>query len=82
MVERTWNGVHGHPEGSSMIGPAPGVTVPYDPNNEKDEDAIRYWVSYADYYQWPYIPTFDSWDDLIGALPQRHLTHGLGRGLV
>ena len=66
MNERTWDGVYGHPEASSAIGKDPSVTVPFDPNNEKDEAAIKFWISFSDFYVWPHIQTFGSWDELIG----------------
>lgn len=69
MGERTWDGVFGHPSDHSAIGPAPGVTTPYDPNNEKDEAAIKHWISFADFYVWPHIVTFESWDDLLSKTP-------------
>lgn len=49
MSERTWDSVLSHPSDHGAIGPAPGVTIPYDPNNEKDEVAIKHWVSFADF---------------------------------
>ena len=27
-----------------------------------------YWLQYADYYQWPFVTTFDSYEDLLHKL--------------
>jgi hypothetical protein len=66
LSERTWDDVFKKPGRSSAIPADPSVTVPYDPNNEFDEEAIKYWISFADFYVWPHIETFDSWDELTG----------------
>jgi len=44
----------------------PGVysKVP-DPNNDLDEDAVRYWLLFSDFYQWPHIIHFASVEDLV-----------------
>ena len=36
-----------------------------DPNNDLDEDAVRYWLLFADFYQWPHIIHFASIEDLV-----------------
>lgn len=36
----------------------------FDPNKEQDED-YRYWAKFADFYEWPFVTTFDSWEDLF-----------------
>ena len=65
MYERTWDGVHGiRPSKSSINAHRSQENVP-DPNNEKDRDAIRYWIKFADFYQMPHITYFDSVLDLI-----------------
>jgi hypothetical protein len=46
-----------------------------DPNNELDYSAVRYWLNYADFYQWPYITYFNSSDDLISKLISTNLTN-------
>ncbi|CAF1633442.1 unnamed protein product, partial [Didymodactylos carnosus] len=45
----------------------PKSNHPYSPDLSPDVDieAFKYWIKFADYYQLPYIQTFDSWDDLI-----------------
>ncbi|ELT88537.1 hypothetical protein CAPTEDRAFT_192311 [Capitella teleta] len=36
-----------------------------DPHNKTDSAAIRYWLKFADFYQWPHVIHFDSIADLI-----------------
>ena len=63
MKERTWSQVRGRiPDGSPIPGVKEGVP---DPNNEKDKDAIKYWIKYADFYTFPHIILYNSVDDLI-----------------
>lgn len=63
VSERTWDQVKTlvRPSSSAILGLKKGVP---DPNNDLDEEAFLYWIKYADFYQWPHIVTFDSWDDL------------------
>jgi len=39
-----------------------------DPNNDRDRTAIRYWLNFSDFYQWPHIIYYESTDDLIKKL--------------
>src|SRR5690606_17140687 len=48
--------------------------VQYDPNNEVDYKAIRFWIQFADYYQFPHIILFESWDDLVDKVGTVNLT--------
>lgn len=66
MIERTWDGTYGHPGSRSAILAHPGANVPFDPNDEMHEEAIKHWIKFADFYVWPHIQTFDSWEELIG----------------
>jgi hypothetical protein len=36
----------------------------YSPNDDSDE-AFKHWMPYADYFQWPYVTVFDSYEDLF-----------------
>lgn len=36
-----------------------------DPNSETNKTAIKYWVKFADFYQWPHIQHYSSVEDLI-----------------
>jgi len=64
VTERTWERVRTgkRPTGSAL----PGVDKAdvHDPNNDRNKDAFLHWIRYADFYQWPHILTFDSWDGL------------------
>ncbi len=40
---------------------------PYSPES-RDPAAVQYWLKFADFYTWPHIATFTSWDDLIQQL--------------
>jgi len=68
MNERTWDGTYGgHPSKSSVKAHESQANIP-DPNNEKDKDAIRYWIKFADFYQMPHITYFDSVSGLVDKL--------------
>ncbi|ESO06885.1 hypothetical protein HELRODRAFT_170916 [Helobdella robusta] len=64
--QRTWSGYMLERSNSSNI---KGIfsNVP-DPNDDFDEDAIRYWLQFADFYQWPHLIYFDSIDDLVNKM--------------
>lgn len=64
--QRTWNGFMMRPSSKSGIS---GLfsKVP-DPNDDLDEDAIRFWLNFSDFYQWPHVITFSSMDDLVNKM--------------
>ena len=45
---------------------------PYNPNDDGDE-AYSYWLQYADYFDWPHVTVFESWQDLIDKLNRVNL---------
>jgi hypothetical protein len=65
--EKTWDqtltGIM--PGGSNIKGVLTDVP---DPNNDKNYTAIRYWLNFSDFYQWPHIIYYESTDDLIQKL--------------
>lgn len=65
--ERTWlqTLTETRPTGSAIKGVFPNIP---DPNNDMDISAIRYWLNFADFYQWPHITYYDSTDDLVKKL--------------
>jgi hypothetical protein len=67
VSERTWDQtLYGiRPNGSHIKGVLTNVP---DPNNDQDRQAIRYWLNFSDFYQWPYITYYESTDDLIQKL--------------
>jgi len=64
--QRTWSGYAMKQSSQSAI---TGVysKVP-DPNNDLDEDAVRYWLMFSDFYQWPHIIHFESIEDLVNKM--------------
>ena len=70
MKERTWAMVfHKTPSKSAIVGLA---NLP-DPNNEKQLEAIKYWIQFSDFYQWPYITYYNSTDDLVRQMERVNL---------
>lgn len=67
VSERTWDHTNSGipPNGSHIEGVLKGVP---DPNNDRDREAIRYWLKFSDFYQWPHILYFESTDDLVQKL--------------
>ena len=69
MSERTWDLVRKkRPTRGSPLPRAPGASHRHDPNDEFDIKAIAFWIKYADFYEWPHISTFTSFDDLVQQL--------------
>ena len=53
-----------------------------DPNNEFDPVALSHWLNFSDFYQWPHITYFDSFDHLVSLLSELQApTGGGGNGL-
>jgi hypothetical protein len=67
VSERTWDQtLYGiRPQRSNINGV---LTDLPDPNNEFDRNAIRYWLNFSDFYQWPHIIYYESTNDLIEKL--------------
>lgn len=64
-----WEHQYGKPERlDDVIGEATSWPDP----NDADEKSFRFWVKWADWYVWPHIQLFDSWEDLVDKL--NHLT--------
>ncbi len=40
----------------------------WDPNNELNATVVRQWLSFSDFYHWPHVILFDSWEDLAQKL--------------
>ena len=74
MSERTWDLVRKkRPTRGSPLPRAPGASHRHDPNDEFDIKAIAFWIKYADFYEWPHISTFSSFDDLVRQLTSSDL---------
>jgi hypothetical protein len=41
---------------------------PFDPNDEDSVDAVRHWLQHADFYTFPHVILFDSWEELATKL--------------
>jgi hypothetical protein len=69
LNERTWSTVFGRSPRDSLSvikrHRDSNSTLRSDPNNEMNEDSILEWISLADFYQWPHITLFKSWEDLF-----------------
>ncbi len=64
--QRTWNLYRSHLGNQSTI---PGLRPDLpDPNNDLDEESVRFWLQFADYYQWPHITYYESVEDLVDKL--------------
>ncbi|CAF1490708.1 unnamed protein product, partial [Rotaria sordida] len=72
VSERTWHGTFGNFTNHSTINGVLNKNIP-DPNNEFDLSAIKYWLNFSDFYQWPYINYFNSTDQLISKLKTTNL---------
>src|SRR5207244_1007040 len=44
-----------------------------NPHDAFDRDAIRYWLKFSDFYQWPHIIYYHSTDDLVKKLHSTNL---------
>ncbi|CAF1444876.1 unnamed protein product, partial [Rotaria sordida] len=71
--ERTWDSVSGKKKNASIVSGVLDPNIP-DPNNEFDLHAIRYWLKFSDFYQWPHIIYFNSTDELVIKLTTTNLT--------
>jgi len=64
-----WERQYGQPERlDDLIG---SKTTWPDPNDASVE-SFEFWVKWADWYTWPHIQLFDSWDDLATRLNTMH----------
>lgn len=75
MPERTLAGVEGHRSAYSAIQPDPTQKSKPNPNNDRELHAIKYWLKFSDFYQFPYIIYYDSFEDLIVKLETTNLHH-------
>jgi len=65
LSELTWDMVFSKPKSKSNIGQYEKGKVQYDPNDMFSQEGIEYWVRFGDFYQWPHITTFDSFEELM-----------------
>lgn len=55
----------------ASVPPHPSQAELPDPHNKSSLHAVKYWLQFSDFYQWPHITYFDSVSDLIDKL---HMT--------
>ena len=67
LKERSWDAVYGHPAMASVLPrhPASPASSSLDPNNEFHQQAILEWISLADFYQFPHVIQFDSFEECV-----------------
>ena len=75
MDELSWNCVFGNCESRSEIAGCERSVHPHDPNDVTNPESLRYWLKFADFYQWPGIVCFDDWDDLIEKIESTDLSN-------
>jgi len=77
LSERTWPTVFGSPAHKSVIPRHVNSTsaLRSDPNDEFNRTAVLEWTSLSDYYKWPHITLFHSFDHLMELLRTSNLTH-------
>lgn len=70
LNERSWSTVYGMPSSNSVINKHhnSSSTFKFDPNNELDYNAILEWIKLADFYEFPHIIQFSSWNELFSLL--------------
>lgn len=69
VSERTWDMVlQGIVPKGSIIGKHPDADEAFDPNDDTNPAAVEYWLRFADFYTFPHIITFESWDELAEKL--------------
>ncbi|CAF1363049.1 unnamed protein product [Adineta ricciae] len=72
LAERAWDGLSEKYKNASLISGVLSPDIP-DPNNELDMNAIRYWLNFSDFYQWPHITYYESTNDLAEKLVNANL---------
>jgi adenosine 3'-phospho 5'-phosphosulfate transporter B3 len=66
LNELSWSCLSRNCVGPSIIGPHPDTPHPgTDPSNLTDVRNMRHWLKFCDFFNWPAVQYFDSWDDLF-----------------
>lgn len=70
LNERTWSTVFGSPSSKSPLPRHNNANCSQlsDPNNEFDQSAVLEWIQTADFYVWPHITQFSSFEELYKLL--------------
>lgn len=69
VSERTWDTVlYNSPASSSVLQRHADADEPFDPNDETNAEAVKWWLQWADFYTFPHVILFDSWVHLAELL--------------
>ncbi len=71
VSERTWDmALHNKETTASVLPRHTNASAKhvFDPNDESSADAVRYWLQFSDFYAFPHVILFDSWEDLAKTL--------------
>lgn len=67
--ERSWDmAFYRRVSNGSVLPRHPAASAPYDPNDDMDPAAVAWWLQWSDYYTFPHVVLFDSWQDLLDKL--------------
>jgi hypothetical protein len=67
--ERSWDMAFYHRVSNGSVLPRhPTAIAPYDPNDDTDPASVAWWLQWSDYYTFPHVILFDSWQDLLDKL--------------
>ena len=77
LSELTWDMVFSKPKDHSNVDgwrSEDGTLLhPFDPNNQFSEESIAFWVKWADFYMWPHIIQYSSFDELPSLIQKTDL---------
>ena len=68
MYDRTRNGGSSPTARGSIFPPHPSMAGTPDPKNDFDLTSINYWIPLSDFYYFPHITYFDSFEQLVDTL--------------
>ena len=69
VSERTWDTVlYNAPARGSVLPRHADADEPYDPNDETSREAVAWWLQWSDFYVFPHVILFDSWEDAAAKL--------------
>lgn len=70
LKEKSWEGMRSpnNPPCNSTIPPHPTQMDVPNPNDECSKSSIEHWLKFADFYNWPHIILYESFDDLISKM--------------
>lgn len=81
LHEKSWNSVFGrkHLRHSAIPKSLHSKSaMKHDPNNDADRSALLEWLPLSDFYTFPHVTTFDSWEnlfDLVSSIDLRNISY-------